>query len=578
MVESSGSRESVPRKEDPIADLNEGPWPGPIERSVVSGGVTFGRRRLLEFTELGIKKHRQRSHWYRTASTVIGPAAVQKERWDYNAEVTITETNQGLLRGICLSGKRSPEGSLVLGFHDSSRELEQGLLNFRLFGMENKEMKFWIPQFVGFPEPYVPGFNPDRKLRPFIYGVPLKGLNLGGQKKIVYLNDLGIVAGEADNTIYPVVEQLKLQEQVPLWNKETPKAFGVVMACGLLEAERLALQRASLTVDLINFTLKAGVSHWEDRRHVEVLEWDRETSGVDVSLSNWILVREVQAVKGWFRVPTVNTVDSSICLDTVHDRLMVFLDRFKTVTTLGDITSQIGRRAISKTEKRLIDGIQRALHWYGIASRERDRLDKFLAIWITLEAILDCVSYPGVFDGERQKVKKFIDESIEKAPCPKGDDQMLSISSDVLKGRLLANDWPLPRRLELFAKCFKIPLQEGDVTLVRELGRLRGQVLHCGRHEIDIPESQLREMEYLTERLAIAASVCAYMKLEDKQKHTLRILPIGAEGGAATLLLDGRSVAYEMYGWQTETGEQCVEWVIDGLVYDGSNSDVKRLI
>ncbi len=262
-------------------------------------------------------------------------------------------------------------------------------------------------------------------------------------------------------------------------------------------------------------------------------------------------------------------------MDTIYDRLIVFLERFKTVTTLGDISSQSSRRPLSDTEKTLIDGIQRALHWYGITSRERDRLDRFLAIWITLEAILDCVSYPGVFDGERQKVKKFIDESIEKAPYPKGDDPMLSVSSDVLKGRLLTSEWPLPRRLELFAKSFKISLQESDIALVRKLGRLRGQVLHCGKHETVIPESQLREMEYLTERLIIAASVCAYMKLEDKQKHTLHILPIGPEGGAAPLLLDGRSVAYELHMQQTETGEQREGWIIDGLVYDESNSEIK---
>ena len=507
---------------------------------------------------------------------MIAPGAAQKERWDYRAEVTIKERNQGLLRGICLSGKRSPDGSVKLNFHDASLELERKFIeHLGFFGMTNKEQLFWIPQFVGFPEPHVPDFNPDKKLRPFIYGVPIEGLNLEGQKKIVYVNDLGVVAGEADTTIYPIIEQLKLQEQFPLWKKEMPKAFGVVMACSLLEAEQLALQRASLTVDLINFTLKAGVSHWEDRRHIEVLEWDQGTTGVDVRLSNWILVREVQTVKGWVRVPMVNNGDSSISLDTIYDRLIVFLERFKTVTTLGDVSSQSSRRPLSETEKTLIDGIQRALHWYGITSRERDRLDRFLAIWITLEAILDCVSYPGVFDGERQKVKKFIDESIEKAPYPKGDDPMLSVSSDVLKGRLLTSEWPLPRRLELFAKSFKIPLQESDIALVRKLGRLRGQVLHCGKHETVIPESQLREMEYLTERLIIAASVCAYMKLEDKQKHTLHILPIGPEGGAAPLLLDGRSVAYELHMQQTETGEQREGWIIDGLVYDESNSEIK---
>ena len=567
--------EPVSPKEDPITDLNEGPWPGPIERPVVLGEVHFSKLRLPKLAELKVKKHRQRSLWYRTASAIIAPDVAKKERWDYSAEVAITERGQGLLHGICVEGKRLADGSVELKFHDDSRELEHRLLNVGLFGMTNKEKMFWIPQFAGLPEPHVPGFTPDKQLRPFIYGVPIEGLNLGGQKKIVYVNDLGVVAGEADTTIYPIVEQLRLQDQVPLWKRETPKAFGVVMAFTLLEAEQLALQRASLTIDLINFTSRAGVSHWEDRRHSEVLEWDQETAGVDVRLSNWILIREVQTVKGWIRVPTANAVDASIGLDTIYDRLVAFLDRFQTVTTLGDIASQTGRRPLSKTEKTLIDGIQRALHWYGIASREKDRLDKFLAIWITLEAILDCISYPGVFDGGRQEVKAFLNDSIENAPYPKGVDPILSVSSDVLKGRLLTSDWPLPHKLELFARSFGISLQEGDTALVRELGRLRGQVLHCGKHETVIPETQLREMEYLTERLIIAASVCAYMKLEEEQKHTLHLLPIGPEGGAAPLLLDGRRVAYELHVKQTEAGEQQMEWIIDGFVYDESNSEVK---
>jgi hypothetical protein len=568
MVTSSSSNESVPPKEDPITDLNEGPWPGPIERPVASGEINFGKRRLSEFTELKVQKHRQRNHWYRTASAKISQDAAKKERWDYRAEVRIKERNQGLLRGICLSGKGSDDSSLELKFHDSSLMLAYGLLRVCLFGMSNKEVMYWISQFAGLPEPQIPGFVPNKNLRPFIYAVPLEGLNLEKQRKIVGVNDLGVVAGEADDTIYPIIEKLKLQDTIPLWNRETPKAFGLVMACSLFEAEQLALQRAGLTADLINFTLKAGCSHWEDRRQMEMLDWDHGSATVDVRLSNWILIREVQKVKGWARVPTIESADASICLDAVYERLKVFLDRFQTVTTLGDVASQAGRRPISKTEKALINGIQRALHWYGIASREKDRLDKFLAAWITLEAILDCISYPGMFDGKRHEIKKFIDEGIENAPYPKRDDSILNVSADILKSRLLNNDWPLPRKLELFARSFKISLQEGDIPIIRELGRLRAQVLHYGKHEIVIPESKLREMEYLIERLIIAASVCAYMKLEDQQKHTLHILPIGPEGGAAPLLLDGRRVAYELHMTQR------AEWVIDGLVYDESNSEV----
>lgn len=575
MTISTDSGKSDLEEEEQITDLNEGPWPGPVERPVAVGEINFDKRHISNFTELKIKKHRSSNHWYRTVSAVIAPSTVQKERWDYRAEVAIKEHNHGLLSGICLSGKRLPGSSLEINFHDGSFELENSLLNAYLFGMTNKEQMFWIPQFVGFPEPHVSKFVPEKKQRPFIYGVPLEGLTLEGQKKIVHVNDLGVVAGEADTTIYPIIEKLKLQDQTPMWKKETPKAFGVVMACTLLEAERLALQRASLTVDLINFTLRAGLSHWEDCRRSEILEWDQEVVGADVRLSNWIMIREVQTVKGWVRIPASNSIDRPISLDTVYDRLILFLDRFKNVTTFGDILSQTGRRKLSKTEKVLIDGIQRALHWYGLASREKNRLDRFLAIWITLEAILDCISYPGVFDGERHRVKTFLNGNIENAPYPKSDDPILNFSADVLKGRLLSSDWPLPRRLTLFARSLNISLQEGDTALVRRMGNLRAKVLHSGKHEIVIPESQLRGMEYLTERLIIAASTCAYKKLEDKQKHTLHLLPIGPGGGAAPLLLDGRHVAYELHMEKTVNGDQRMEWVIDGLIYDDTNSEMK---
>jgi len=572
MEASSTSSQSGLPEEDPIVDLNDGPWPGPIERPVISGEVHFGKNRLPKLAGLQIKKHRRRSHWYRTSSATVGPTAIEEGRWDYQGEVAIKERGQGLLRGRCLQGKRLSDGSLELKFHDISQELEHVYLNLAFFGMANKEMMFWIPQFVGWPEPHVPGLTTDTQLRPFIYAVPIEGLSLKGDKQTIYINDLGVVAGEADNTIYPIIERLKVQEREPLWEKEIPKAFGVVMAKTLLEAEELGLRRASLTVDLINFALRTGVSHWEDRRCCEALEWNRETSEADVKLSNWILIREVQSIKGWIRIPVIDAVREPVGLDNVYDRLMVFLDRFKAISTVGDVASQAGRQQLSKNEIKLIDGIQRALHWYGIAMKETDKLDRFLATWITLEAILDCISYPGVFTGDRQATKSFLNKSIENAPYTKVGDPLLSVSAELMKGRLLASDWPLPRKLELFAKSFGISLHAGDVDLVRQLGRQRSQALHGGKHETSITEASLCDLKYLTERLLIGASLCSYKKLEDNKKHTLHLLPIGPEGGAAPLVFNGRPVAYEFYVHQTKTGEQQSEWVIDGHVYDESNS------
>lgn len=61
MVVSPRSGDSIPQEEAPITNLNEGPWPGPIERPVVSGEVNFGKRRLSKLVELTVKKHHQSS-------------------------------------------------------------------------------------------------------------------------------------------------------------------------------------------------------------------------------------------------------------------------------------------------------------------------------------------------------------------------------------------------------------------------------------------------------------------------------------------------------------------------------------
>jgi hypothetical protein len=125
-----------------------------------------------------------------------------------------------------------------------------------------------------------------------------------------------------------------------------------------------------------------------------------------------------------------------------------------------------------------------------------------------------------------------------------------------------------------FAKSFGISLQAGDVDLVRQLGRQRGQALHAGKHEANITGESLNELKYLTERLIIGASLCSYRNLEDGVKHTLHFQPIGPSGGAAPLIFDGRPSAYEFYMHKNPAGKLQSEWIIDGFVYDEDNSQV----
>ncbi len=44
-----------------------------------------------------------------------------------------------------------------------------------------------------------------------------------------------------------------------------PKAYGIVFATGMLQAEQRALDRAQFTADITNLAMSAGVSHFETR-------------------------------------------------------------------------------------------------------------------------------------------------------------------------------------------------------------------------------------------------------------------------------------------------------------------------
>ena len=94
----------------------------------------------------------------------------------------------------------------------------------------------------------------------------------------------------------------------------------------------------------------------------------------------------------------------------------------------------------------------------------------------------------------------------------------------MLKGRLSNNIWPIPTRLELFAKTFGVKLHEGDTEVVKRLRRIRGQAVHTGGHRADGLGCEIAQLKYLVERMIMAASVCGVRVSIGDKKHVIKIV------------------------------------------------------
>ena len=88
-----------------------------------------------------------------------------------------------------------------------------------------------------------------------------------------------------------------------------------------------------------------------------------------------------------------------------------------------------------------------------------------------------------------------------------------------------------------------------------------------------VSNEQLRLLQYLVERLVVAASIYGYEDLEEQSRHQLQFGTIGPMGGAAPLSLNGRDVSYSLRMVQDEEGLQC-EVSIEGKIYNAQNADI----
>lgn len=500
------------------------------------------------------------------SATVILDASTDA-RWNYHSEVKLYECGELILTGTCTEAKAEDQGYMQIAVHGPFWKLERTRMgSFETFGMSKKESVYWMLKLSS-PDrdPVFHGLELDTSTRPFLFAIPIRGLPKFS-KGLILAGDIGITSKENDNIFNSILEEAESIQEEEAWNQNCPRIFGTVIAENPVEAERLATERAKSLISIVNFGMTTGMSHFETRYRSEPLSYTADDSITPISLHHWIVISDATEPKGWVRNTLPATLEPDKDSDTSLQRIEYFLSKFFNAGQPGDIFDQTGRRRFPDREEKLLTRTKRALHWLNLANEEGDIRDRFTAIWTSLEAILNSISYPGVFEGERTSVKRDIRRGIKQISLPDGTHDLLSITTEMLLNRVLQNDWSLSRKLPIFANAFGITLSKGDAELVRDLTRVRGTAFHEGDIYPDISQGQVTQLKHLVERLIAGTSVGAYEDLEG-QPHKFKIGEIGPEGGGAPLSIDGKDVAYEVHIFRDAEGELLAEWVAEGKIY-----------
>ncbi len=512
--------------------------------------------------------HRDDRSEFRSATVVVSPPSPL--RWDYHDEAKLYDGSDLILTGTCSAAQEGDDGALQLTLSGLvSRLKKTKLSSIETFGMVPMEIIHWVVKLSApAAGPHIPGLKLETTLRPFVYAIPVEGLE-GFAKGVLPVGDGGIASRDNDNMFGPILDEAQSIESEDAWARENPLVFGVVAAENIVEAERLALERANLTMSIVNLALTAGMSHFETRYECDSLQFNANDGLSPVSLHPWVIIREVSEVKGWIRQTTTASMTSEKNPDAV-EKIELFLSRFFGASQVGDIHEQIGRRTITGREKRLLTGVQRSLHWLNNALQEDDLRDRFTATWIGLEAILNAITYPGVFEKERASVGAAIKASIRALTFPDSRNPLLRLDRNMIANWALGGNWSPSRKLAIFSRAFGIALQPGDDALVGKLGRTRASIFHEGEEYPHVSAEDLKRLRYLVERLVAGATIGGYEDLED-QTHTFQVGTIGPQGGAAPLAIDGRDVPYELRMFR-DGGEQLVaEWIAEGKIYTEEN-------
>lgn len=556
--------ENIPEAES----LGEG---DPGSSSLSFGGDFIPSEAIQELT---FTERMEGNHIIKSSTAVVAPPT--EARWDYHAETELKGPKGLIQKGICAKAEGQQDGSWKFSFQGALWEFGRtSVKNIEIFGMSNREILYWFPQLTGVVRGVdVPGLTLDEELRAFLYAVPLKGLTAKGERKFFFVNDFGVTSGEKDDVFNPILIDSNMVKTEPAWEADVPKAWGVVFARNLIEAESLALSRAQFTADLISFGLRSGISHFDTRFESIPLEWDVDIGRSRITLHPWILILDQKNTKGWIRTVPLVDRDIEIDFEDGYERISFFAERFVEATEAGDFIDQTGKRTLSDRERKLSSGIQRCLRWLRIALNEDSVGDQFIATWIALESVLNAIDYPGVFEGKRKPMKERIKQSIRALKLPKQSGYSLVVSEQMIENRLWQSQWPLRTKLALFAKAFGISLRPNDSNLVGELARMRSKVLHAGGNDPSVSWEQIKSLQYLVDRLVVAASINGYEDVEEQTRHQLQFGEIGPEGGAAPLSLNGRDVPYTLRIVRDKGGNFVEEFIIEGKIHNRRNSEL----
>ena len=497
------------------------------------------------------------------------------ERWTYHQTLEIYRGNKRIDRGVCIHANWDEENTLAMRWNDFSWELD--LIQVRYCATLNitgVEQAYWMIRLLHSGQnPGVPGYVPDTTQRVFRYAVPLSGLSNDDTDRLVGHSDFGLTSSDEKDPVNNVIGKLTEGVDKESWAVNVPKVYGTVVACTPLEAEAHALRRARFAADLITFALQAGASHLDTVHDSERLDWDAAESMTTVSTRPWLLLWEDKTLKGWVHSVPLTFLDNKAQLRKARERLRIFFRHFQRVATSGDAIEQLESSARSVRENRIAKAVQTAVHWLAEAARTLEDEYRLLPVWTALEAVLCAIEYPPIFDKRHADIKKALLTAIDEICDHEDKTDKTEVVRDLLKGRLLNNTWPIPTRLELFAKTFGVKLHEGDTEVVKRLARIRGQAVHTGGHRADGLGCEIAQLKYLVERMIMAASVCGVRVSTGDKKHAIKIVGIepGATG-AASIYIDGEEVSYTLTLKRRTDGSEAMVIQSDGRIYDESNS------
>ena len=513
------------------------------------------------------------STWTRRADATLVPDP--NERWSYHQTLEIYRGNHCIDRGVCIRATWDKEKSLALRWTDFSWELDLVKIRYcATLNMKGAEQAYWMIRLMhSGKNPHVLGYVPDTAQRVFRYAVPLVGMSNNDAGQLIGHSDFGITSSDGADPVNKLIEKLTKDVDKESWAVDVPKIYGTVVAHTLLEAEAHALRRARFAADLITFALQAGASHFDTAHDSERLDWNAAESMTTVSTRPWLLLYEDKTLKGWVRSVPLTFADKKAELRTAQVRLRTFFRHFKEVAKSGDVVEQLRSSAQSVRENRIAKAVQTAVHWLAEAARTPEDEYRLLPVWTALEAMLCAMEYPPIFDEHRVNIKKVLLAAIDAVGADENETDKAGVLTNLLKGRLLDNAWPIRTRLELFAKAFAVTLRDGDTEVVRRLSRMRGQAVHTGSDRSDGLGCEIAQLKYLVERMIMAASVCGVRTSTGDKKHLVKIVGIEpGNTGAATIYIDGEEVPYTLSVKRRSDGSEEMVILSDGRIYDESNS------